>query len=101
VVKQSLAVAGPRRSYDVKLQQHGLAGPVAELGICIMLAVLPLPPQGKAKESATREDKYWEVGIWEVIAIAHEGQLGTDPTDGNLLFPPSGGSRAEKHGQES
>jgi hypothetical protein len=31
----------------------------------------------------------------------HEGQLGTDPTDGNLLFPPSGGSRAEKHEQES
>jgi hypothetical protein len=42
-----------------------------------------------------------EVSIWEVIAIAYVGQLGTDPTDGNLLSPPSGGSRAEKHGQES
>ena len=35
------------------------------------------------------------------LRLRTKEQLGTDPTDGNLLFPPSGGSRAEKHGQES
>jgi hypothetical protein len=28
-----------------------------------------------------------EVDIGEATAIAHEGQLGTSPTDGNVFFP--------------
>jgi hypothetical protein len=49
-----------------------------------LLPQLPLDLTGRI--TGQPEVNPWpEVGIWEVIAVAHEGQLGTDPTDENLL----------------